>query len=111
MKLRMNKNRMFDSLFPKTEQPVYDEKAKPYDMKKLTEWEKRYEEIKFLLDGEDKQEGLTLLYELAEEGFPDARILLSDMYIEGKVLPYSFEKAVEWDRRAQYAERLFRDKI
>lgn len=107
MKLKMNKNRLCESLFSKAEPPVYDEKAKPYDMNKLREWERRYDEIKSLLNGEDKQEGLKLLFELAEEGYPDARILLSDMYIEGKELPYSFEKAVEWDRRAQFAERLF----
>lgn len=111
MKLKMKRNAKLDFLFSKEAIPDYDEKAEYYDMKKLLEWEQRFKEILAVLNGQDKQDGIKLLFELAEEGYPEARRLLSDMYIEGKDLPESFSKAVEWDRRAQYADNLFRQKI
>lgn len=78
-----------------------------YDIDKLLHWEKRFDEIKAMLNSQDKQRGIKALFEMAEEGYPEARRLLSDMYIEGKDLPECFSKAVEWDRRAQYADMLF----
>jgi TPR repeat protein len=111
MKLVIKKSDQLGPLFPKAAEPVLvEEKAQNYGWKKLGEWEQRYSEILILLNKSNNQEGIKHLFELAEEGYPEARWLLSDMYLEGRGLPESFQKAVEWDRRAQFAERLFRDK-
>lgn len=111
MKLKTNKRADWDIFFSSKEQPPeYEEKAQYYDFETLLIWEKRFGKIQTMLNGQDKQEGIKALFELAEEGYPEARRLLSDMYIEGKDLPESFSKAVEWDRRAQYAEGLLRHK-
>jgi len=113
MKLKNSKNdKMWNLLFQQQEMPpVYEEKARPYDMHKLLIWEQRFDEIQQILKGQDKEEGIKALFELAEEGYPEARRLLSDMYIEGKDLPEDFGKAVEWDRRAWYADGLFVPKV
>jgi len=107
MKLKISNKEFWDKVFSRQETPIYVDKADYYDMEKLLSWEKRFDEIKVALNSQDKQKGIEALFELAEEGYPEARRLLSDMYIEGKDLPESFSKAVEWDRRAQYADRLF----
>lgn len=107
MKLKISNKEFWDKVFSRQETPIYVDKADYYDMEKLLSWEKRFDEIKVALNSQDKQKGIEALFELAEEGYPEARRLLSDMYIEGKDLPESFSKAVEWDRRAQYVDRLF----
>lgn len=108
MKLKIDNKEFWDKVFNIQESPEYEDRADYYDMDKLLSWEKRFDEIKSILNSQDKQKGIKDLFELAEEGYPEARRLLSDMYIEGKDLPESFSKAVEWDRRAKYAEGLFR---
>lgn len=111
MKLEFNNSNKAEPLFPREAEPCYiDEKIQQYDSIKLQEWEKRYNEIQMLLNKTDKQEGMKLLFALAEEGYPDARWQLSDMYLEGQQLPESFMKAIEWDRRARFAEGMFREK-
>lgn len=113
MRLTIKESAKKEPLFPREAEPVYiEDKAQCHDMKKLLQWEKNYNEILRLLDGAENREGMRLLFALAEEGYPEARWLLSDMYLKGQGgLPESFEKAVEWDRRARYAERLFREKL
>lgn len=111
MRLEIKKGGKLDYMFLKEAVPEYvEDKATYYDMKKLQQWEQRYNEIVLQLKESDYREGMELLFALAEEGYPEARMLLSDMYIEGRVLPESFMKAVEWDRKAQYAEKLYREK-
>lgn len=111
MRLVIKNKEKLQSLFPREEEPSYiDDKVQSYDMKKLQEWEQSYKEILILLNKDDNQEGMRLLFALAEEGYPEARWLLSDMYLKGQGLPESLVKAFEWDRRAQFAESLFRDK-
>ncbi len=111
MKLKIMENAKEQSLFPRDKTSNFTEdKAQCYDLNRLQQWEKRYKKILILLNGVKNQEGMKLLFVLAEEGYPDARWLLSDMYLKGQGLPESFDKAVEWDRRAQYAERLFLEK-
>lgn len=110
MKLVIKNSGKVQSLFPREEEPRFiEDKVEYYDLKKLQKWEQSYNEILKLLNGAENQEGMRLLFALAEEGYPDARWLLSDMYLKGKDLPESFDKALEWDRRAQYAEGFFRD--
>lgn len=108
MKLKINNKDFWDKVLSRQEPPSYEDKAEYYDIDKLLSWEKRFDEIKVILNSQDKQKGIKAFFDLAEEGYPEARRLLSDMYIEGKDLPESFCKAVEWDRRAKYAEGLFR---
>jgi len=108
LKIIKNKNNKWDFLLSNQTTPTYEDKATFYNMKQLLIWEEHFKEILSIINGQDKQEGIRLLFELAEEGYPEARRLLSDMYIEGKDLPEDFSKAVEWDRRANYAEALFR---
>lgn len=111
MKLELKNNSNLRSLFPIVEGPDYSEdRVDYYDVKKLMEWEERYKELLNLLEDRENQGVTELLFELAEEGYPEARWLLSDMYLKGERLPESFEKAVEWDRRAKYAEGLLHDK-
>lgn len=110
MKLVIKNKEKLQSLFPREAEPSYIDKAQSYDLKKLQEWEQSYKEIRILLNKDDNQEGMELLFALAEEGYPEARWLLSDMYLKGQGLPESLVKAFEWDRRAQFAESLFRDK-
>jgi TPR repeat protein len=110
MKLEIKNGGKLDSLFPREAVPEYiEDKATYYDTKKLQQWEQRYNEILVRLKESDYREGIEPLFSLAEEGYPEARMLLSDMYIEGRGLPESFQKAVEWDRRARFAEKLYRE--
>lgn len=110
MKLEIKNGGNLRSLFPREAEPDYTEdKVQYYNIKKLMEWEKSYNEIMKLLDGAEHQEGMRLLFELAEEGYPEARFQLSEMYLTGQGLPESFSKAIEWERRAKYAEGYFRD--
>lgn len=111
MRLVFQNSGKIESFYPREAEPDYTEdKVSFYDSKKLQQWEHRYNEIMTLVHGEDSQEGIKLLISLAEEGYPEARWLLSDMYLEGRGLPESFSKGVEWDRRARYAEGFYRDK-
>ncbi len=110
MKLEIKNGGDLKSWSLKEAAPDYvEDKATYYDMKKLQQWEQRYNEILVQLKETEYKEGLDPLFALAEEGYPEARMLLSDMYIEGRGLPESFMKAVEWDRRARYAEKLYRE--
>lgn len=112
MKLKIiNNDAKLDFMKPDEVIPTYEDKAEYYDIKKLLMWEARFDEILSTLSGQDKQEGIRRLFELAEEGYPEARRLLSDMYIEGKDLPEDFSKALEWDYRAKYADRLLSQKL
>lgn len=112
VKLEIKNGEQLKFLFPREAAPDYiDDKATYYDMKKLQQWEHRFNEILVRLKESDYREGVDLLFSLAEEGYPEARWLLSDMYMEGRGLPESFIKAVEWDRRAQFAERLYRETL
>lgn len=109
MKLEIKNIGSLRSLFPREVGPDYmEDKVQCYDAKKLMEWEQSYKEILELLKLAENQKGIELLHSLAEEGYPEARLLLSDMYLKGEGLLESFEKAVEWGRRAKYAEGLFR---
>ncbi len=111
MRLVIKSNENLQSLFPREPEPAYTEdRAEPYDSKKLQEWEQRYKEIQILLDKEDNQEGMRVLFDLAEEGYPEARWQMSDMYLEGKGLPMSLRKAHEWERKAIHAEKLYCNK-
>lgn len=111
MKLVIKNGEQLKSLFPKEAGPDYTEdKVTYYDAKKLQQWEQRLSEIQARLKESDNQDGINLLFELAEEGYPEARLLLSDMYMEGRGLQENFLKAVEWDRRAQHAERFYRER-
>jgi TPR repeat protein len=111
MKLEIKNSGKSYSWFPREAVPEYvEDQATYYDSKKLKQWEQRYNEILIRLKESDYQDGIEPLFSLAEEGYPEARMLLSDMYIEGRGLPESFLKAVEWDRRAQFAEKLYREK-
>ncbi len=111
MKLVLKEKGNLMSLFPKESEPssIID-RAQRYDMKKLMKWEQSFDEILVILNGPENQEGMRLLFELAEEGYPEARRLLSDLYLQGQGLPESFSKAVEWDRRAKYADGLLWEK-
>lgn len=110
MKLRINDSVKGQPLFPREEKPDFiEDKVQCYDYKKILKWEQSYKEILILLEGTENRKGMQLLFDLAEEGYPEARRLLSDMYLKGQGLPESFEKAVEWDRRAQFAEKCFRE--
>jgi TPR repeat protein len=111
MKLVIKNSGKVRDIFSKELEPAFiDDKVQSYDMKKLQEWEQRYSEILKLLDIAENQEGIKLLFALAEEGYPEARWLLSDMYLKGQGLPESFDKALEWDHRAQFAEGFFYNK-
>ncbi len=111
MKLVIKNSEKAMSLFPQEEEySLIDDKVQYYDEDKLQEWEKSYHEILKLLDGVENQKGMSLLFALAEEGYPEARLLLSDLYLKGQGLPESLMKAKEWDRRAKYAESFFRNK-
>ncbi len=110
MKLVIKSNDKLESLFPREAIPDYvEDMVAHYDSKKLQQWEHRYNEILPRLEETDNQEGINQLIALAEEGYPEARWLISDMYLAGRGFPESFDKAVEWDRRAQFAEGLYRE--
>lgn len=112
MKLVIKNSERLESIFPREAEPDYvEDKIGYYDSKKLQQWEHRFNEILTCLNEPDNQEGIDLLFSLAKEGYPEARRLLSDMYMEGRGLPENFLKAVEWDRRAQYAERFYRERL
>lgn len=110
MRLEIKNGGKLSSLFPEEAKPEYvEDKATYYDSKKLKEWEQIYSEILVQLKESDYREGLDRLFSLAEEGFPEARNMLCDMYLEGRGVPMSLQKAAEWDRKAQYAEKLYRE--
>jgi TPR repeat protein len=111
MRLVIKSNKKLSDMFPKEETfDYYEENMEYYDSKKLEQWERRYNELLALMKESDNREGIDLLFSLAEEGYPEARYQLSDMYLEGRGVPESLRKGVEWDRRARFAENFYREK-
>lgn len=85
-----------------------EDKATSYDMKKLLEWDSIYESEIEKIDSAEKEEDLHILFSLAEEGYPEARRKLSDLYLQGHILERSLSKAVEWEYKANHAEQRLR---
>ncbi len=111
MNLRINKKVKLSELFPPEPNKQWSEDKASYNgPHQLLQWEKRLIKIIPMLEHSDYREGVKYLIELAEDGCPAARRLLSDMYIEGTKVPLSLEKAVEWERKAETIEALIRRK-